>query len=299
MAYSDIFDYPLTTSEIHRYLTGIEASVGEVERTLGYGGPFVRTGDFFTLPGREEIVSIRLQREARSRELLPTARRYGHILGALPFVRMVALTGSLAVMNISQNADFDYMLVAAHRHVWTARAFALLFNRLVKRLGHVLCPNLIISERALEWPIHDLYSARELYQMIPITGIDMYRKLLKANEWTKKFLPNASVESNTLSLEILPKRAPTLQRLMELFLRGRLGERFEAWEMNRKTARFSKQQGFGAETIFTADVCQGNFHHHSKWTREALETKLLALAILPTYATKMPSLEMTSGAKRG
>jgi hypothetical protein len=135
--------------------------------------------------------------------------------------------------------------------------------------------------------------------MIPITGIDMYRKLLKANEWTKEFLPNASVESNTLSLEILPERARAVQRFMELFLRGKLGERFEAWEMNRKIARFSRQQGFGAETIFTADVCQGNFHHHSKWTRETLEAKLLALAILPTYATKMPSLEMTSGAKRG
>ena len=32
------------------------------------------------------------------------------------------------------------------------------------------------------------------------------------------------------------------------------------------------------ETIFTAEVCQGNFHHHRKWTGEAYEAKLSALA---------------------
>jgi len=280
IAYADIFDYPLTTPEIHRYLTGIEASRGEVEQALGYGGPFVQAGDFFTLPGREEIVPIRMQRGTRSRELLPSALRYGRILGILPFVRMVALTGSLAVMNVSKHADFDYMLVTAHGRVWTARAFALLFNRLVKRFGHTLCPNLIVSENALEWPLHDLYSARELYQMIPVTGIRVYRKLMETNSWAKEFLPNAFLESHRLSPGELQEQAPALQTAFERLLRGKLGERFERWEMRRKIARFSQQDGFGDETIFTADVCQGNFHHHRKWTRHAYEAKLSAFAAI-------------------
>jgi hypothetical protein len=253
-----------------------------VGRALEYDGPFVRTGGYFTLPGREEIVLIRTQREVRSRELLPGALRYGRILGSLPFVRMVALTGSLAVMNVSKNADFDYMLVTADGRVWTARAFALLLNRLVKRMGPAVCPNLIVSEKALEWPLHDLYSARELYQMIPITGMGVYQELLNANVWAKEFLPNAFVESNTSLLENLrqrtPSRRPALQRVLELLLNGKLGARLERWEMIRKIARFSRQQGFGEETVFSADVCQGNFHHHRKWTAEAFEAKMLSVA---------------------
>ena len=65
----------------------------------------------------------------------------------------------------------------------------------------------------------------------------------------------------------------------EFFLRGTLGSKFENWEMTRKIARFSKQAGFGAETVFTADVCQGNFDHHRKWTDDVYRERLSALDI--------------------
>lgn len=274
VAYADIFDYPLTAREVHHYLTGVSAPLEAVFQTLQEHSLFTRTGDYFTLPGREEIVSIRMQREARSRELLPRAMRYGGILGTLPFIRMVALTGSLAVMNVSNTADFDYMLVTAPGRLWTARAFALALNRLTRPQGHTLCPNVIISENALEWPVHDLYSARELCQMIPITGFDTYSELMQANKWIQSFLPNASGASNALLLGNSQERTPAFQRVVEFFLRSKLGDRFEGWEMNRKIARFSRQKGFGQETVFNAEVCQGNFDHHGSWTRGALEKRL-------------------------
>ena len=188
---------------------------------------------------------------------------------------MVALTGSLAVMNSSRNADFDYMLVTIPGRVWTARAFALLFNRFTRLFGHTLCPNLIVSETALAWSRHDLYSARELCQMISIAGMDVYQKVMKANQWIKGFLPNIQTSEVSETSEVLA------QSFLELPLRGKLGDRFERWEMNRKIARFSKQAGFGEETVFNAEVCQGNFDHHRKWTREAYENRMSALAAVP------------------
>jgi hypothetical protein len=278
LAYSDIFGYPLRLKELHRYLP-VRADVGQLPVVLeSLRGQVGAKDDFYFLAGREEIVGIRKQRETNSQKLMPRALAYGRILGLLPFVRMVALTGSLAVLNISKNADFDYMLVTVPGRVWMARAFAVLFNRFVRVFGHTLCPNLIVSENALEWPLHDLYSARELCQMIPITGLGVYQKLLKANEWVWDFLPNALLESNSLLLEDLQKQASAFQSFLELPLRGRLGDRFEQWEMNRKITRFSKQEGFGTETVFNADVCQGNFHHHRKWTRDVFEEKLKVIA---------------------
>ena len=276
LTYSDIFDYPLRFDELHRYLP-IRADADELSVTLDSMREQVEHQDgFYFLTGRNEIVEIRKQREAHSRKLLPIALRYGRILGALPFIRMVALTGSLAVLNISKNADFDYMLVTAKGRVWIARAFALLFNRLARPFGHTICPNLIVSESALEWPLHDLYSARELIQMIPISGMDVYQKVMRVNSWAKEILPN---RSHDFSRE---KKATevttTIRSFFEYFLRGKLGDSFESWEMTRKIARFSQQPGFGEETVFTADVCQGNFHHHRKWTREIFENKLSALA---------------------
>ena len=275
LTYSDIFDYPLTAPEVHKYLIGIKASFEGVLQALE-NGTIRRTGNYFTLSGRETIVSIRLDREARSQKLLPLALRYGRILGALPYIRMVSLTGSLAVMNISETADFDYMLVTARERVWTARAFALALNRLTRLRGYTICPNLIVSENALEWGPHDLYSARELCQMIPIMGLDVYNRLMKANRWVKTFLPNAFPESKSLPSG-MQELAPAFQSLLELPLRGKLGDRFEKWEMDRKVSRFSKYAGFGEETIFNADVCQGNFHHHRSSTRDRFEKKLTVI----------------------
>ena len=288
LVYSDIFEYPLRLEEVHRYLP-LRAGMEQVSQALqSMNGQVGEKDGFYFLAGREEIVDIRKRREAHSQKLLPIALRYGRILGSLPFVRMVALTGSLAVMNISKNVDFDYLIVSVPGRVWTARAFALLFNRITRVFGHTLCPNLIVAETNLEWPLHDLYSARELIQMIPITGLDVYRKLMQSNDWAREYLPNGGHDFSRETKATTPvltdgvrKVATTLRFFFELPLRGKLGDRFEQWEMTRKIARFSKQAGFGEETIFTAEVCQGNFHHHRKWTREAFEQKLVALAAVP------------------
>jgi hypothetical protein len=163
------------------------------------------------------------------------------------------------------------MLVTAPGRLWTARAFVLLFGRFIRLFGHTICPNLMITENSLDWHQHDLYSARELCQMIPITGKDTYRTLMKENEWVNGLLPNAIMESGG---SLPNKQDSILQKSLEFLLSGKLGDRFENWEMDRKIARFSKQDGFGEETVFNAELCQGNFDHHRKWTQEKLEQRL-------------------------
>lgn len=271
LAYSDVFDFPLRLDELYRYLP-IRAEIEQLPQALNsLAGLLGERDGFYFLAGREKIVEIRRRREAHSQKLMHRALKYGRMLGSLPFIRMVALTGSLAVLNSSKDADFDYMLVTVPNRVWTARAFALLFNRLTRLFGHTLCPNLIVSENALAWSTHDLYSARELCQMLPITGMDVYRKLMEVNEWTKDFLPNVDTKISEVF------KTSEIWRLTELPLRGKLGNRIERWEMNRKIARFAKQAGFGEETVFNADVCQGNFDHHKKWTEDMLESKLMSI----------------------
>lgn len=277
LAYSDIFDFPLRLDELHRYLPA-RAAMDELSNALfSLDGRVGRKEDFYFLEEREAIVEIRKGREARAKRLLPIALKYGRLLGSFPFVRMAALTGSLAVGNPSGEADFDYMLVAAPGRLWTARAFAVTFGRIMRPFGHVICVNLLISEDALLWNRQDLYTARELYQMMPITGADVYRRLMAANRWTDKFLPNALTDSGGLP-PTFEKQPSAWQNLLELPLRGRLGNRLEKWLMKLQMRRIARRPGFGEETIFTTDLCQGNFDHHRRRTREIFQAKLDALS---------------------
>lgn len=290
LAYSDIFDYPLRLEELHRYLT-CPAEIIDLPPALArLHGLVEELDDYYFLARRSSIVALRKAREARSRPIFTRALHYGRILGALPFVRMVALTGSLAVCNCDMTADFDYMLIASRGRVWTTRALVLALGRITRVVGDILCPNIILSETALEWPWHDLYSARELCQMIPVSGLDMYECLRAANRWTESLLPNAlsspmSVKQPNWALGI-PK-----MRIMDV-LRGPMVDLFEGWEMKRKIARLSQQQGFGEETVFTADVCQGNFHHHRKWTQELYKARLSSLGLETPLWISERSLEV-------
>jgi hypothetical protein len=231
-----------------------------------------KDGKYF-LAGREEIVELRKCRESASRKAFNRAMVYGRILGALPFVRMVALTGSLAMLNLSRNPDMDFMLVAKQGRLWIARAFAIALGKFTRLFGDTICPNLIVSENALEWTSHDLYSARELCQMIPIVGADIYFDLFAANSWVWSFLPN----THPKTLEV--SKTSKVWNASEFLLQGSLGNKLESWEMSRKIKKFSAQPGFGAETVFTADVCQGNFDHHRKWTYDLYQERLSALGI--------------------
>ncbi len=158
-----------------------------------------------------------------------------------------------------------------------ARAFALLLGRLTAFSGHVLCPNVIISERTLEWPNPDLYSARELCQMIPISGMRVYHRLRLVNAWTFNYLPNATDPPG--DGQEPAKNSKWLSRLGEIALSNSVGDRLEKWEMERKAKRFSLQSGFGAETQFNTDICQGNFNHHGAWTRAQFQRRMNELGL--------------------
>jgi len=272
LAYSDIFDYPLTADELCRFLV-VPSCAHDVEQCAAAMENIAFRDGYYYLAGRDEIVKLRKNRAAVSQRVYARAVAYGRILGTLPFVRMVALTGSLAMLNLSRNPDMDFMLVTKHGRVWTARAFAILLGKIARLFGDTICPNLIISERALEWPLHDLYSARELCQMIPITGNDIYLRLFSANSWVESFLPNAIPKTSEFLIN------SEVWRMAEFPLQGTLGDKLESWEMTRKIKKFSAQPGFGAETVFTADVCQGNFDHHRKWTDEIYQERLTTLGI--------------------
>jgi hypothetical protein len=272
LAYSDIFEHPLTIDELHRFLT-TSATKAEVQECVVDMKDVLSEHGYYFLSNRNEIVDIRRQREANSRKAYRRAIFYGHILGRLPFIRMVALTGSLAMLNLSKDRDMDYMLVAKPGRVWTARAFALLFARVTRLFGDVICPNVIVSENALEWKERNLYTAREFAQMIPISGEELFHGLRVVNKWVKDVLPNHVFLSIVKDL----REGSTIQFVLEFLLNNKLGQHFESWEMNRKIARFQKQAGYGTETNFSVDVCQGNFDHHGSWTLNAYKERLESL----------------------
>ena len=272
-AYADIFDYPLTLKEIHRYCR-IKTTFQDINDEIHRSGLLNQIGDFYPLYGREALIGQRLRREQISARLWPEAIRYGKLIAQLPFIRMVAVTGSLAVNNTEDPADIDYLIVTDPGHLWTGRALILAIGRLAEREGLTLCPNYLITTRGLEFKDRNIYVAHELAQMVPISGMPVYDEIRRRNDWVAGFLPNADGPPPGLGLNGSAAQSSWLKPILETILRRMPpGAWFERWEMERKIRRLSQDQAFSAESRFSADVCKGHDHGHQLRTQKLLEEK--------------------------
>jgi hypothetical protein len=266
IAYADVFDFPLTAMEIHRYLTGIRAPRNVVELVLQERSLIHVCDGYYTLPNREGLAAVRRRREQIAGRMWPQATRYGRWIAGLPFVRMVAVTGSLAMNNVDLNPDIDYLIVTASGRLWMVRAMALAVARLAALQGVRLCPNYLVTEDALVFPNQTLYAAHELAQMVPVFGLDVYARICRMNPWKERFLPNAQGLPSPVNPVRIHPLTRAIKSLFERALRTPPGDWLENWEMQRKIRKLSREQSESQESCFAADYCKGHNLQHGKRT---------------------------------
>ncbi len=279
VAYADIFNQPLQVNALQRYLPAFRVDSPALENVLEAevlpAGQVVRNGDWLTLKGREALVDILTGLEKSTATMLADALAYGARIGRFPFVRMVALTGGLAMKTVNRRTDYDYMVVAAEGRIWLCRLIILGMVRWARRNGVELCPNYFLSESNLVLSDRSLFTARELAQMIPISGRQIYDRMRLENRWVDECLPNAGGPPPNTPAE--PPPASWWSQFLEKRLAGRLGDRLEAWERERKVMKFSANRKSRSETVFSGDTIQGHFDGHRRKTLEAFAARLRQL----------------------
>lgn len=265
VSYADVFDMPIELDHLHRFLVGeslsrLEASMAVdslvSQKRLG------RRGDLVYLAGREEVLDVYDDRSARAQAMWRDAEEWGRRIGRVPLVRMVAVTGGLAVDSVADHDDIDYFIVVRPRRLWLTRLMILVLARVAARNDIDLCPNFIVTTRALEMDERSLYVARELAQMVVIVGRDVCRTVRRSNTWMFEYLPNATVEGDESRLsDIIPSASQKWAEWLLLLPPFRL---LENWERKRKITKLTKvasrrpEVGAPDESSFSTEVCKGH-----------------------------------------
>jgi len=200
LAYADIFDYPLTAREIHRFLIANKsASYISINQALKELTEVSQKKGFYLLKNREKTVPLRKKRERWSEEKLKIAERVAGWLKLIPTIQMVAVTGALAMKNSDKEDDIDLFIITSVNRLWLSRGLVVTFLRLTGhywRPGKVknkICPNMLLDESHLKIPKkeQDLFSAHEFCQLKLLWDRNKtYQKFVKENQWVKRFLPN-------------------------------------------------------------------------------------------------------------
>lgn len=280
LAYADVFGHPLTAEEAHRYLAETRAERDEVRTALDELVPsrVSRHEGLYCLREREAAFENRARRERHADRLWPVALEWAEGIATLPFVRMVAVTGSLARDAAEEGGDIDLLVVVGDQRLWACRAMIGLLTRRARRAGVELCANYLLAADRLALEERDVYTAHELAQMVPLVGIETYRRLREANApWLSTHLPNAG--GVPTSRPVAPLRPGRARRAMETMLRTPPGRWLDGLERRRKRAVALRAGLDLSEARFDPHCFKGHFDGHGRRVLAAYQARLRAIGL--------------------
>lgn len=224
--YHNLFDYPLSFSDLIKWTLDKPIREYSEEKTN-----IVRKNGFYFLEGHEGLVYKRVLRKRISAKKNKIANKAAKLLSFIPWIKMIAVTGSLAMENASEESDIDLMIVTKKGLLWTTRIFTYLLISLFgiqtrkpadSNQKDKLCLNIWLDEGDLIWSKKDrnLYTAHEIAQIVPLVNKDnTYEKLIYQNKWILNFWPNAvrinkkdEINSKNINFSVVERFAYWLQR---------------------------------------------------------------------------------------
>lgn len=250
LAYADIFDYPLTLKEIHKWLIGTAITPNS-------------SHNYYYLPNRQHLVSLRHRRFKWSLPKIDRAKQIGEWLKFIPWVKCICITGALAMRNSDENDDIDLMIITSANRLWLTRLLvtilteflgirrhpslprsdpaaagsairgrhpSTIYNLRSKIYTNKICLNLWLDETSLSVPKpqRNLYTAHEVAQAKPIINKNStYAHFLSSNSWLNNYLPNVIIPKH-------PKHPnfPNFPNLLNL-----LAFKLQYWYMKRRMTR--------------------------------------------------------------
>jgi len=239
MAYFDTFNYPVTIEEISSFLdqpiqreTLHTALQSLLDKQLIWD-----LGKFYSLKNDPDLQEKRLNGNKRAVKQLKYAMRISLFLSWFPFIRGVAISGSLSKNLSYKGADLDFFIITASNRLWIIRTFILM---LVKGFAFIgsrrICLNYFLDEQALEIEEKNIFTAIEVATLLPARGIHTIESFFSSNSWIFEYLPNTHFKAT-------PKKelySGLLKRGIEWLLDNKLGDRLDNWLLKYFSERWAK-----------------------------------------------------------
>jgi hypothetical protein len=239
-AYFDMFDYPVTLDEIKLFLEQPfkeRELLFEIQQLLDYNVLY-KMNDFFALRYDWALLERRIKGNAKAAKNLKLAATLARFLSWFPYVRGVAISGSLSKNFAYEGSDIDFFLVTAPNRLWIARTFLVCFQKLAILLGmkNWFCLNYYIDSTATEIPEKNIYTAIEIATLMPKQGKQVFDNFYAANKWISKYLPNY-LHKDKCEEE---RKGPAIKRITEWLLNSKAGDKLDNWLVQFYKKRWAK-----------------------------------------------------------
>lgn len=244
LLYYHIFSFPLTPEEVFRLSPRRWQSPQALEpvlESLQSRGLVQRLEDYVVVGEPGEVEKRRVA-ERHAAEVWPRAESRGRFIARFPWVRAVAISGTLSKGVFHPGDDADFFVITQPGRLWLTRALLMGFKKTVLfNSRQLFCVNYLVDCHCLEVPDHNEFTAAEIAWLRPVSGRQLLVEFARANDWTETFLPNwrcgvSGGEDHA--------RQAWAARILEHTFANRLGDRLDAaahrvfdWHNRRRYAR--------------------------------------------------------------
>jgi len=220
--YFSFFAYQPTLKEIHTFLQA-KISKNELKMELGHMvkrriiakykmmdenyekyTPLEYGISTTVIPKNEATSNLSKRKQISKRKLQNWRYRiYIKLLSIFPQIKLVGLSGSIAMKNADLDDDIDLFIITQKERLFTGRFLATIFAYIMglkrglkqHKAPNKVCLNLFFDENNLKvFKFKQTeFVGHEVLQMKPIIVKDnIYKRFLEANRWVQDIFPNSS-----------------------------------------------------------------------------------------------------------
>jgi hypothetical protein len=164
---------------------------------LHRNGKIILRDGFAALPDLEDKIRMKGSKIETASRLISSRMEELARLGRNPLIKFVGISGSLAASNPTRDRnnelDLDVFLITRSQCIWLYVIPMLIRNAFPRKpIEPNLCANLIMDESHVEIFNRNFYTATEIRNLIPVSGLDAYRRFLQVNSWVDRYYPGFS-----------------------------------------------------------------------------------------------------------
>lgn len=241
VAYFDIFHYPVTDLEIQSFLNR-EVNLLQLRESLLLllsDKSLYKLGEFYSLRNDSLLAIRRMKGNIMAVKEMKHAYKAAKILSKFPYIKGLAISGSLSKNFADENSDIDFFIITAAGRLWIARTLLHLFYKVAAIAGRRrwFCLNYYIDEQELEIAEKNIFTAMEIVTLVPMQGASVLEQFFNANKWTGDYFPmRQPVVKGTPEIE-----EGIFRNVVEQLFNSKAGDKIDNWLMKITQRRWQQK----------------------------------------------------------
>jgi hypothetical protein len=277
LAYFDIFRYPLTVEEITRFLqsTATTAEVEQQTAVLLQQQHICSMDGLYMLQDAAALAERRRKGNDFAKEEMKKAVSIARRLSGFPFVRSIAVSGSLSKNYADENTDIDFFVITAGGRLWITRTLLHILYKLPRFTGKSMpfCLNYYIDDTALEIEEKNIFTATEIITLLPLEGANTFNQFITANEWIKRYYPQHPGSTSIINNDSRSR----LKKLLEALFNNGFGNWLERRLMQTTSRRWQKKMQRNAVNEKGVKISMRSGAHYAKPDPGNFQRKIINL----------------------